>query len=373
LEDLGRLLRRRPLASEKDLESFQRFAVEDKVVDVVSQLLNNPEARQLFTLGKGIEFENHANTLSDNAEEVLQRTQQRSRTDQICVYRSLEDHRSLAFIIEYKPPHKVSVEYLRAGLRPMDLWEEVVQRRTIPNDPGEKLNYNADRLTGALITQTFEYMIENGLEYSYATNGEAFVFLRVCENDPTTVYYYLAEPNREADEQDSTGFRYPFTAVARVLGLCLMALSLVARNQAWRDRAAEQLHTWDEEFEDIMHEIPSSERHQTPPASVYKPPPYPINPRSPYLFRTRAHQEQCEADVNFGEDPRTSSEESSGESPQGPNPAATPSRRAPGGDKTEEDVGSTTAFYSIRRTATCTIRLLYAKMSSWSATEGSAR
>jgi hypothetical protein len=73
LEDLGRLLRRRPLASEKDLESYQRFAVEEKVVDVISRLLSYPEARQLFTLGNGIEFENHANTLSDNAEEVLQR------------------------------------------------------------------------------------------------------------------------------------------------------------------------------------------------------------------------------------------------------------------------------------------------------------
>lgn len=163
------------------------------MVDVISHLLDIPQAHQLFALGNGIEFENHANTLSDNSEEVLQRMQQRSRIDQICVYRSLEDRRSLVFITEYKPPHKVSVEYLRAGLRPMNLWEEVVQRRTIPNNPGEKPNYNADRLTGALITQTFEYTIENGLEDSYATNGEAYVFLRVRENDPTTVYYYLAE------------------------------------------------------------------------------------------------------------------------------------------------------------------------------------
>ena len=36
LEDLGRLLCRRPLASEKDLESCQRFAVEERVVDVLS-------------------------------------------------------------------------------------------------------------------------------------------------------------------------------------------------------------------------------------------------------------------------------------------------------------------------------------------------
>jgi hypothetical protein len=90
LEDLGRLLCRRPLASEEDLESYQRFAVEEKAVDAISQLLDIPQTRQSFALGNGIEFENHAKTLSDNAKEVLQRTQLRSRTDQICVYRSLE-------------------------------------------------------------------------------------------------------------------------------------------------------------------------------------------------------------------------------------------------------------------------------------------
>jgi hypothetical protein len=54
--------------------------VEEGVVDVIFQLINIPYARQSFALGNGVEFENHANTLSDNTEEVLQRTQQRSRT-----------------------------------------------------------------------------------------------------------------------------------------------------------------------------------------------------------------------------------------------------------------------------------------------------
>ena len=174
----------------------------------------------------------------------------------------------------------------------MNLWEDVVQRRTIPNDPGDKLNYNADRLTAAAITQTFEYMVENGLEYSYMTNGQAFIFLRVCESDPTTVYYYLAEPNRKGDEQDSTSFRYPSTAIGRVLGFCLTAIRSNARNQTWRDRAAGQLHKWNEEFEDVLLCISPSQRHQTPLASIHKPPPYPVNPRSPYLLPTGPHKVQ---------------------------------------------------------------------------------
>jgi hypothetical protein len=86
-------------------------------------------------------------------------------------------------------------------------------------------------------------MIENGLKYSYTINEKAYVFLRIREDDLTTVYYYLAELNRKADEQYSTGFRYLFTAVARVLSLYLIALGSIVRNQAWRDRAAELLYT----------------------------------------------------------------------------------------------------------------------------------
>jgi hypothetical protein len=62
----------------------------------------------------------------------------------------------------------------------------VVQRPTIPQDPGEKLNYNADRLVASAVTQTFEYMIENGLEFSCIGTGPAEVYLRVMEDDPTT-------------------------------------------------------------------------------------------------------------------------------------------------------------------------------------------
>lgn len=220
LEDLGHTLCRRPLASEKDLESYERFAVEEKVKDVMEQLMKIPEARSLLNECDEFEFENHLNTLSDNAEEVLER-QKRSRTDQACVFRNIHGNRSLLFVREYKAAHKLSVDYLRAGLRPMNLREDVVQRPTIPQDPGEKLNYQADRLVAAAVTQTFEYMIENGLEFSCIGTGPAEVYLRVMEDDPTTAYYYLAEPKMDVGEADELGFHYPFTAIARMLGFGL--------------------------------------------------------------------------------------------------------------------------------------------------------
>ena len=99
---------------------------------------------------------------------------------------SLQGHRSLLFVVEYKSAHRFSVEYLRAGLHPMRLREEVVRQEIIPRDPGDHLNYNLDCFVGAVVTQTSEYLIDNGLQYSYIATGQVFVFLRVLEDDPTT-------------------------------------------------------------------------------------------------------------------------------------------------------------------------------------------
>src|SRR5271154_351884 len=187
IEELGHKLCRRPLASESDLQSYERFAVEGMVREVMEQLMKIPEAKDLLHGCDEMEFENHLNTLSDKAEEVVQRQevaqhqkgamdqvetqvdhQRRSAIDQACVFRNAQGDRSLLFVREYKAAHKLTVEYLRAGLRPMEVREEVIQRATIPTDPEEKLKYNADRLVSAAVTQTFEYMIDNGLEYSRA-------------------------------------------------------------------------------------------------------------------------------------------------------------------------------------------------------------
>lgn len=39
----------------------------------------------------------------------------------------------------------------------------------------------------------------NGLEYSYVTNGIARVLLRVPYENPSTLYYFFCDPNRETE------------------------------------------------------------------------------------------------------------------------------------------------------------------------------
>jgi len=43
--------------------------------------------------------------------------------------------------------------------------------------PDEKFVYHSEWLTAAALTQTYVYIIENGLEYSKLVTGEADIFL----------------------------------------------------------------------------------------------------------------------------------------------------------------------------------------------------
>jgi hypothetical protein len=71
----------------------------------------------------------------------------------------------------------------------MNIPEDVINRITIPTDPEEKFVYHSEQLTAAALTQTYGYMIKNGLEYGKLARGEADVFLQLKEDEPHTLYY----------------------------------------------------------------------------------------------------------------------------------------------------------------------------------------
>ncbi|KAJ5150384.1 hypothetical protein N7492_010735 [Penicillium capsulatum] len=172
--------------------------------------------------------------------------------------------------VEYKPPHKLTVENLRVGLQPrMDFWNDVVQRKEVPTDEAEKLKYNAEQIVGSVLTQEYHVMLWEGLEVSYVTIGLALVLLRIPQDEPDTLLYFLCEPNMEIDGNDDDSYRQPRTAVARVLCLSLMSSLSAIRNQAWRTRAMGQLNTWETSLDLVRSRIPDNELQQAPPGSEY--------------------------------------------------------------------------------------------------------
>lgn len=267
IEELGRTMPGRKIASEDDLKLCQHSIVENFVADVFSVLAANHQDGESWALGQAVVFENHTNTLSDMAEDVQDRLQLSNpstiphrtprpiHADQICVYKNENDQIDLLFIIEYKAPHKLTKEVLRVELRVMNVPEEVIHRPTIPTDPFEKFNYNADKLVAAAVTQTYSYMLESGAEYSCIITGEAMVSLWIEADDPNSLYYHLAEPKEEVHTGDGLGFKHPLTAIGQLLSFCLMALRSERRNELWRNRLIQRAQTWSEDWEKILHNI----------------------------------------------------------------------------------------------------------------------
>lgn len=289
IEDRGQQACIRPLASESDLARHQEAEVENPVKEVIDRLAGLPAAPCRLPLGEGIIFENHTNTVTEEAGQVQPVDKRTLRADQNCVYMRNGSERSLLYVIEYKAAHKLPDAYLRAGLRPMNMIQEVVQQITLPTDVNEKLLYDAKLLSCAAVTQPFKYMITKGLPYSVLTNGHIKVILHVTEEDPTTLYYCVLEPSKdvEAKSDDGYGFRYPYTAIGSHLVLTIMALQTSQRSQLWRNEAMRRLHRWEVDFEEAVRSIPESERRKSPPDSDWRAPRYPIDPRSPYLLRRR--------------------------------------------------------------------------------------
>ncbi|OQD68409.1 hypothetical protein PENDEC_c036G01700 [Penicillium decumbens] len=309
LKVLGKEVRERMLSSELDLSYFERQTVESRVASVVKQLHSNPRLRQIFCLNGDVTFENHANTLTDESKvvadmESLSLTQEqprrsgclaakqsgkvrllppaqsparsqratpprqsRPRADQFCVYNKGPGGKVPGFIIEYKAPHKLSLAHINAGLQDMEV-DQVVryQQDETPEDI-------CRRVVAAVITQTFSYMIKGGLEYGYVCTGEAFIFLRVLPDDPSTAYYYLSVPKEDVGE--TTGWtgdlnddnRLHLTALGQGLAFTLRALRTPPRGTGWTNWAVTRLATWEMVYDDLLGEI----SEQNVPSSDFKP------------------------------------------------------------------------------------------------------
>lgn len=332
LQENGEMVRRRKISSELDLHHFERSTVHDQVSLIVNQLQENEELRKAFRLEGSVQFENHSNTLSLDTEieervqsmsasgrslrrssRLLELARQsgsqrasstpksaavsaqqtrsaRPRADEFCVY-NISGHsqdagpRIPAFVIEYKPPHKLTLGHIYEGLVEMDLAEVV---RYKDNDGPKEL---CRRLVAAVITQAFSYMVHARLEFGCVCNGEASIFLRIPE-DPRSVLFFLSVP--KGDVGDATGWtangdqdnRLHLTAVGQMLAFTLQSLTKPPRSQSWRTDALERLDTWEVVYDGLLEAIPADKA----PSPEYRPPRQDSFFRaSPIRLRPRRH------------------------------------------------------------------------------------
>jgi hypothetical protein len=312
-----------PITGEVPLRYQERYTVENAVQKLMDAVYEDETLRTKLDLKGSVTFESHTNlgqtnqssitesmeqisTDEDNQDDFDRRTKRRrkersasnnqqqiqssgakrgrrargkgNRADEFCVYRTSDGDNIPTVAIEYKAPHKLSRDELVTGLD-----TEIQPERDVIHKEGDDFIFAAKSLSAAVITQLFSYMIGKGLQYGYVCQGEAFVFLHIPD-DPTIVYYSVAVPNLDVQEDDEN--RLHFTAVAQVFAFVLNALLAKPPPQDWHHKADANLDTWDVEYIDILAKIPETVRKFHSP-SPYKPQRWQGFNRTPIRTRSR--------------------------------------------------------------------------------------
>ena len=301
-----------PISSEDELRFIARLIVEDKVQSILNGFgANNEVDDGLGSLGS-ISFENQARFRADEVNS-LHRTMQElsvddehtlpprnSRADQFCVVRRRDGIARPVVAIEYKAPHKLTIDEICVGLK-AEIWPE----RDVIDKHDDNIDFLCKNLMAAVVTQLFSYMIDKGVRYGYICTGEAFVFVRILD-DPSTVYYSVNIPNLDYTADDES--RLQRTAVSQVVAFIHQALQDEQPDQSWIQDARRKLGRWPIEVIDVLRGIPETLR-KTRDASVYQPSPWVRSTkRSPIVLRRRCEParttpraEEEDSDSNDGD------------------------------------------------------------------------
>jgi len=255
LRTRGKVIAATRVGDEDALKWVLQDLVAEPVKLIVERLQDEDDIKAEFDIGEGIAFETRMNALNDTTQGSAERSRipdgKKLRPDQIYAYRQDDGDstgRTMAYVIEHKPPYKLTLPYLRLGLYPMNIYEDMVNRTTrpVPEDEATVFQYHADRLAAAAVTQTFDYIVQDGLTYGCLTTGEIIVFLKIDWTDPIMLYYHLAEPRPEVDEHRDNFLCC--TAVNQVLTFTILALdSRIYQGQDDRQRAMKNLKKWVED------------------------------------------------------------------------------------------------------------------------------
>ncbi|KAL8828634.1 MAG: hypothetical protein Q9170_006522 [Blastenia crenularia] len=286
---------KKKIASEPDLGSFQNQMVE-RFVDSISSSLSSAVtfANTSHALGQdsGSPVE-PASTYNAKVEKKLPPVPQPTGADQLCVFRGKDDITELLLIQEYKAPHKLTKEVLRAALREQNTMDvtEVRNGEKIPQDPTAKFLNGAQTLICMAAAQTYEYMLRGGCTHGCIVTGESIVFVRIKEEDTTTLLYHFTEPILDA-ANGSRGFHPSKTTVAQLVSFCSMAFGSPARSQEWIQAATEKAPVWKVDHDQFWMETPEKVRELRKKAdradTTYHAPKAPPSDREPYPTRQQS-------------------------------------------------------------------------------------
>jgi hypothetical protein len=340
-----------PISSENDVRYYARETIENHVQTLVREICEDEQIRDAIGLRGKVYFENHTNmgnagqsTIEEDMEHMViarstraktrerardQETNKRRRlakddgssgsgrrkvgpSDRFCILELPGGGKTPFMAIEYKPPHKFSLDNMIAGLN-----GEIRPAEDVINQEAKSFEASSKALVAAVITQLFSDMIRKGLLWGYTCTAVGNIFLHI-PGEPSVVYCHLSIPTLDCQKDDEN--REYRTAVAQVSAFVLRAMNTVAPSQSWRDEA-EKLPVWPVEYLDILKDIPPTPEpsESNTKGSEYTKRLREAYIRSPIVTRRTSSKQSCkEAGDDQGKSNRDSHEDGDPETPDTP-------------------------------------------------------
>ena len=259
----------RPIASEADLLSFREHTIEDPLRAAIQAMTQIDELILPAKAEHGIAFSHHSNLMKDPSLSKTDTDQKHISADRFCYATLTNGSYGLITVVEQKPPHKLSLSMLDAGLFEMEL-DEVINETKISNDEDARFKASATQAVAATLSQAYAYMVEGGLEYGCVETGEATVFLRVLEGDVQTLYYHLAIPSREVKSLDGEINDTSLTSLGQFLGFFWMAVQSTPREQNTIVTTLQQAKRWTTSPSQILSQMTPEKLEAESSPSIYK-------------------------------------------------------------------------------------------------------
>ena len=166
----------------------------------------------------------------------------------ICYITTGKGPRRDLFVTDYKAADKLTPNVVLEGLHDMEI-DAIIQRIMVSTEEGERREEMAEEAIAIVVTQTFDYMVDQGLSYGYVSGRNAFIFLFIRPEDPQTLYYekvILEDASTTPSIVSNEKLR--LTAVGLVAGFAQMAMGKQPLGETWRSKARKRLPVW--EFDD---------------------------------------------------------------------------------------------------------------------------
>ncbi|KAL8760650.1 MAG: hypothetical protein Q9184_003177 [Pyrenodesmia sp. 2 TL-2023] len=296
------------IASEADVRTWQIRYVDPYVRQVCAALGAHvyfpPTSHALIPDPSDIFYPPPATSISESISESSRPAPKPVNADQFCVYNHCEGGQPLlSHVIELKAPHKMRGQVLRNSVKHEAIINvaKVRDRYDIPVDEGEKAVYYGQRLLAAATAQTYDYMLDCACLYGCIVTGETLIFLKIDENDTTTLYYHIADPLREPMGENGQGFQASKTSVAQALTFFLMASPSTPYSQDWVRQAKAAAEVWIVDDAKVPNEETPKKRRKLLAKLERKDFSYPksqpsTSNRSPVRTRSR-NQQRCNPSV----------------------------------------------------------------------------